>query len=272
MNFHGEDISVLQQYRVERFLMKRVIRAATLNIANSTYTQSLVRNLGGAKAEVSTVFPGFDPNKFDSVDSKAIPDKVSRRLTGSPVLLTVGRLQDRKGQDQVIRALPQVVKKFPDILYVVIGAPHGGNTELPDILAGLVAELNLSKNVSLLGEISDAHLPYFYAACDVFIMANRKDEGGDVEGFGIVFLEAGCFEKPVIGGKEGGSVDAILDGKTGLLVDGRSVDDIATAIIKLCSDRSTALKMGQEGRIHASNLTHKKMFERYQAEMMARQL
>ena len=126
MNFHGEDISVLQQYRVERFLMKRVIRAATLNIANSTYTQSLVRNLGGAKAEVSTVFPGFDPNKFDSVDSKAIPDKVSRRLTGSPVLLTVGRLQDRKGQDQVIRALRQVVKKFPDILYVVIAPPPTG--------------------------------------------------------------------------------------------------------------------------------------------------
>ena len=95
----------------------------------------------------------------------------------------MGRLQNRKGQDNVIRALPAVVERSPNVRYLILGDPHGENAGLPDMLKGLILELGLSENVSLISQISDAELPYFYANCDLFVMANCMDPRGDVEGF-----------------------------------------------------------------------------------------
>ncbi|MCP4370741.1 MAG: glycosyltransferase family 4 protein, partial [Deltaproteobacteria bacterium] len=93
------------------------------------------------------------------------------------------------------------------------------------------------------------------------------EPGGDVEGFGIVFLEAGFLGKPVIGGNSGGVPDAVQHGKTGLLVDGHSVEEIARGIITILSDKQLAQKMGEQGREFSLSMTHEKIFERYQALM-----
>ena len=99
-----------------------------------------------------------------------------------------------------------------------------------------------------MGEVADSDLSDYYALCDIFIMPNREEGAGDVEGFGIVFLEAGWMGKPVIGGRSGGVPDAVKDGETGLLVDGRSVPEIEEAVARLLSDPALARSMGDKGR------------------------
>lgn len=262
INFHGEDISVFQNYRVERRVMKHVIQRAHINLANSSFTESLIKNLGGAHVKTGIVYPGFNPCLLRHLE----PDKISqirRQAGGSPILLTVGRLQQRKGQDNVIRALPHVLRHFPNTTYYIVGSTHGGTEGLPDYLRQLASDLGVSRHVVLTGEVTCQDLPYYYAASDLFIMPNRDETGGDVEGFGIVFLEASFFGKPVIGGTSGGVPDAIQHEKTGLLVNGNSVEEIADAIIRILSDTALAHKMGEQGKEFALNMTHEKIFEQY---------
>ncbi len=266
INFHGEEISVLRHYKVERVLLKRVIRAADLNLANSTFTETLIKQVAGKHVNTAVIVPGCHPACFPP----STPEKVAalrQYFGGAPVLMTIGRLQRRKGQDQVIRALPQIIRHFPNVRYVIIGPEHGGTSGWQQHLSGLAAQLGVENHVLLIGEVEFEELSNYYTACDLFIMANRCEPGGDVEGFGIVFLEAGFFGKPVIGGNSGGVPDAIQHGKTGLLVDGTSVDDIAQGIITLLADPQRAQQMGEQGREFALSLTHTRVFEQYAALM-----
>ncbi len=267
VNHHGEEISVLQNYRAERFFLKTVIRSAHLNLANSTFTESLIKALGGSTSRTAVIHPGFNPKPLEI----SHPEKVTQfreRFKGKPIILTVGRLQERKGQDNVIRALPEVIQHFPDLKYVIVGSTHGGTEGLADTLQELAQQLGVSQHVVLLGEIENEDLPYYYAACDLFIMPNRHKSGGDVEGFGIVFLEAGFLGKPVIGGNSGGVPDAVQHGKTGLLVDGHSVEEITRGILKLLSDKQSAKEMGARGQTLSLSMTHEKVFEKYQTLMI----
>ncbi|MCP4372485.1 MAG: glycosyltransferase family 4 protein, partial [Deltaproteobacteria bacterium] len=219
INFHGEDIAVFQNYKVERFLMKRIIRSAQLNLANSSFTESLIKALGGSKIRTAVIHPGFNPKPLQVSDAKK-GLLLRERLNGEPIILTVGRLQRRKGQDNIIRALPEITKHFPEVKYVIVGSTYASTPGLTDELNKMATQLGVSQHVVLVGEVENEELPYYYKACDLFIMPNRDEPGGDVEGFGIVFLEAGFLGKPVIGGNSGGVPDAVQHGKTGLLVDG----------------------------------------------------
>ncbi|MBD3309039.1 glycosyltransferase [candidate division KSB3 bacterium] len=266
VNFHGEDIAVLQNYKVERFLLQRVIRAAQLNLANSRFTESLIQGLGGPQARTAVISPGFYPKPLEHLDQAKI-SQMREQIGGQPILLTVGRLQRRKGQDQVIRALPRVIRHFPEVKYVIVGSTQGGTAGLAESLQNLAEEVGVSQHVLLVGEVNHGVLPYYYAACDLFLMPNRREPGGDAEGFGIVFLEAGFLGKPVIGGNSGGVPDAVQHGKTGVLVDGESVEEIAEAILQILSDENLARTMSEQGRAFAQSLTHEKVFERYQTVM-----
>jgi phosphatidylinositol alpha-1,6-mannosyltransferase len=163
-------------------------------------------------------------------------------LGAAPVLLTVGRLQRRKGQDMVIHALPQILQSLPQVKYVIVGTGE----ELTS-LTTLAQELGVQDSVVFAGIVPDQELAAYYAACDVFIMPNRQI-GSDIEGFGMVYLEASAAGKPVVGGKSGGTDDAILSDVTGLRVDGNSSVEIANAIIDLLSTPDKAKAMGMHGR------------------------
>ncbi len=266
VNFHGEDISVLRQYRVERWLLKRIIRKAALNLANSRFTEKLVQALGGPGAKTAVVHPGFTPAHLRLPDPSRI-EALRARWGEGPILVTVGRIQQRKGQDNVIRALPNLVQRFPGLVYLMIGSSQGGTEGLAAELASLARELGIEKHVAMVGETADAELQDYYAFCDVFLMPNREVGAGDVEGFGIVFLEAGWMGKPVVGGRSGGVPDAVKDGETGLLVDGASVPDIEAAIAKLLSDPAMAKAMGTQGRRFAETMTDAGMFSRYRQSL-----
>ena len=266
INFHGEDIAVLQQYKVERFLMRTAILAAQLNLANSHFTERLIAELGGPKTRTAVVHPGFNPGALRIPDAQTVAN-LRKKLEGNPIILTVGRLQERKGQDQVIRALPELIKHFPDLKYVLAGSTHGGTAGLSEKLLELAEHLGVGRHVVLAGEVDNEDLSAYYAACDLFVMPNRDKPGEDVEGFGIVFLEAGFFEKPVIGGSSGGVPDAVQHGKTGVLVDGNSVEDIAQAVITILSDKERSRQMGEDGKEFALSLTYEKVFEHYRELM-----
>ena len=173
-------------------------------------------------------------------------DQVRARygLTGRPVIVCVSRLVPRKGQDILIRALPSIRRRSPDAALLVVG----GGPSLGRLQALARAE-GVDRDVVLTGSVPWQELPAHYDAGDVFVMPCRTRRAGlEVEGLGIVFLEASATGLPVVAGRSGGSPDAVLDGETGLVVDGTSVADVAAAVTGLLADPQRAAAMGARGR------------------------
>lgn len=243
---HGNEILDAMQGEWEGH--RYAIRNADCVFANSHYTGDLLRAAGVRSDRIEVVHPGCDVDRFRP---KVISADERRALLGphaaSKVILTVGRLVARKGHDLVIRALPRVLKDHPDTCYLIVGSGPA-----KPAIAGLVEELRLGNKVIFLENAKDSELLNLYNVCDVFVMPSRANlDACDVEGFGIVFLEANACGKPVIAGRSGGIGDAVLDGLTGLLVDPGSSDALAEALSQMLGDPSYATQLGRQGRERA---------------------
>jgi phosphatidyl-myo-inositol dimannoside synthase len=160
------------------------------------------------------------------------------------VVVCVSRLVRRKGQDTLLRAWPRVLDKVRDAaLLIVSGGPYSAH------LRQLSERIGVAPSVRFTGPVPAAELPAHYAAGDVFAMPCRTRRGGlDVEGLGIVYLEASAAGLPVVGGDSGGAPDAILAGESGYVVPGRDVEALAGRLIELLTDPVTARSMGEKGR------------------------
>jgi len=256
---HGEDVSVALTSRELTWVMRRVYHGAAAVIANSRHTRQSLLDLGIPSDRVHVVYPGVDPNRFSPlVDGRA----VRRRYLGEgdTMLLTVGRLQRRKGHDLVIFALAEIADSTPGLRYVI-----AGDGEERRRLERLVAERGLTRCVTFAGAVSDGELPAYFAACDVFLMPNRR-EGADIEGFGIAFLEAAASGKPAIGGTTGGAPEAVEDGRTGVLVSGTDAHELAGAIVRLAGDPDARRRLGHAGR---SRVLERFTWDRAAAEVTA---
>jgi phosphatidyl-myo-inositol dimannoside synthase len=237
---HGEELPIVASSRELTWIMRRVHRRAAALLANSRNTASLLTALGNPPERVHVVHPGVDPTRFR-------PDAASQDLRqrlgrgADLVLLSVGRLQARKGHDLVIRALPAFGTR-PILRYVIAGeGPE------KDRLTALATSLGLGDRVEFLGKVPPAELPGLYAASDIFVHPNRV-EGADFEGFGIVFLEAAAAGLPAIGGRSGGVPEAVEDGVTGLLVGGRDVEELQRAILSLAQSKPLRERVGAAAR------------------------
>ncbi|MFF1265816.1 glycosyltransferase family 4 protein [Streptomyces anulatus] len=165
-------------------------------------------------------------------------------LGGRPVVLCAARLVPRKGQDTLIRALPAVRRAVPDAVLLLTGDGPYART-----LRRLAADTGVADAVVLAGGQPHAAMPEHYAACDVFAMPCRtRRRGLEVEGLGIVFLEAAASGLPVLVGDSGGAPDTVRDGETGHVVDGRDVAAVADRLVELLRDRAAARAMGEKGR------------------------
>jgi phosphatidylinositol alpha-1,6-mannosyltransferase len=165
-------------------------------------------------------------------------------LTGRPVVVCVSRLVPRKGQDALIRALPEIQRRVPGTALLCVG----GGPDVPR-LRRLAAETGVADDVVLTGSVPWEELPAHYDAGDVFAMPCRTRRAGlEVEGLGIVYLEASATGLPVVAGRSGGSPDAVLDGQTGHVVDGTAVPQVADAVAGLLEDPERARAMGAAGR------------------------
>ncbi len=194
-------------------------------------------------ARMRRLAPGVDETVFHpGAGGAAIRARYG--LAGRPLVVCVSRLVPRKGQDALIHAWPHVLRAVPDAaLLIVGGGPYRATLER------LRVELGVAGAVHLAGPVPWEELPAHYDAGDVFAMPCRtRKRGLDVEGLGIVYLEASATGLPVIAGDSGGAPDAVLDGETGLVVDGRSVRAVAEAVVALLEDPSGARAMGEKGR------------------------
>jgi phosphatidylinositol alpha-1,6-mannosyltransferase len=195
-----------------------------------------------AAQQMVKIAPGIDVDHFCPQDASELRREL--KLENKRVIVSVGRLVHRKGQDRLIQALPQILKSVPDAHILMVGqGPYLSH------LKKLVARHNLNEHVSFIGRIQYAQLPQYICAGDVFAMPSRSRFFGlEVEGLGIVYLEASACGLPVIAGSSGGAPDAVLDGVTGFVVDGENKHEIAAAAIKLLNDGDKAQAIGLAGR------------------------
>lgn len=227
---------------------RRGLQSADCVFANSHFTVDLLKQAGVQDDRIEIIHPGCDVKTFQPC---FVSDEYRKALLGShargPVVLTVGRLVVRKGHDVMIRALPQLLKDMPDICYLIVGKGPA-----KPMLQELANQIGVGENVLFMESIEDGDLLKVYNLCDVFVMPSRADlKSCDVEGFGIVYLEANACGKPVIGGRSGGIADAVVDGETGLLVTPDSPEALAKAIRSLFIDKEYANRLGRQGRERA---------------------
>lgn len=228
---YGNDYLAAQK-RWHRPLFNRLLINARPLITITQSNAQRLEELGAGKALV--IYPGTDPARFSPLDSPK---------STNAVLLTVGRLVPRKGIDTVLEALSLLHEGFPGISYRIAGA---GPDEAR--LRTLVERLELQNIVQFLGKVPDDALPDVYRQADIFVMPVREEaQGASIEGFGIVYLEASASGLPVIVGRSGGAVEAVLDGETGLVAESNA-EAVATALTTLLNDETLCKRLGATGR------------------------
>ena len=237
---HGEELTGWgsgAKYRTMCFTLRHADRV----VANSDNTRDELLRMGVSAKKITVIYPGVNIHSFrPGLPFDDLREGLGLR-DGQKLVLSVGRLSRRKGFDMVIRSLPKLIEQGLDIHYALIGIGEDN-----DYLAGLATELGVKERVHLLGHVEPEDLPRWYNACEVFVMPNR-DINGDTEGFGMVYLEAAACAKPSIAGMAGGTGNAVIDGTTGLRVDGEKLDDITAALEKLLTNQEDASRLGSQG-------------------------
>lgn len=254
---HGMDLGLPQTKLTKLFPIIKMVQKKKLTkilsnakyiIANSSATAKIALEKGAKQDSIKILNP--------SVDEPVIPDsshinevRAKYNLENKKVLLTVGRLVSRKGQDFIIKSLPILAKEFPDLVYVIVGEGRYRNQ-----LETLARSLNIQDKIIFTGKTSNEDKNALLAISDIFAMISR-DEKGDIEGFGMVYLEAGWLEKPVIAGNSGGVPDAIKDGYNGYLINPDNSDEFIEKVRLLLKNPEVAKTIGKNGREWAKRFT-----------------
>jgi len=209
-------------------------------LTTSLAKKTLIAEIGISKNRLKVIYHGTPQVKY--ITQNKIKDKL--KLNNKKVLSSIGLINSSKGINLVVEALPDIIKEHKDVVYLIVGT----GTYLSE-LKKLVDRLNLNNQVIFLGAVSDQTLATLYKLSKIFIMP-AKDIQGDVEGFGIVYLDANSFGLPVIAGNTGGVKEAVLDNKTGILIDPNNKGELGQAILKLINDKELYSKMSQAGIKH----------------------
>ena len=240
---HGHEVG-WSMLPVARSVLRRIGDGTDAMTFVSRYTRSRFASAFGPEASLEYLPPGVDTDRFrpDPAGRAELRDRY--RLGGRPTVVCVSRLVPRKGQDVLIKALPSIRRRADGAALVIVG----GGPYLKS-LRTLAQDCGVADHVTFTGGVPDDELPAHHALADLFAMPCRTRGGGmDVEGLGIVFLEASATGVPVIAGESGGAPEAVQHNKTGLVVDGRSVEKVADAVTELLTDRDRGAAMGAAGR------------------------
>lgn len=223
-------------------VMAEIARSIDVATYLGDFTRSAIEPRFKDSSKLIKIAPGIDTEHFKPSDSALL--RQAHGIAGRPSIISVGRLVHRKGQDRLIEAMPQILREIPDAVLVFVGeGPH------QKTLDALVDKYDLRNHVKFIGRIPYPELPRYIGMGDIFAMPSRSRLFGlEVEGLGIVYLEASACGLAVVGGASGGAPDAVRSGETGFVVDGNNVGDIAARIIELLKDKNLRLAMGQAGR------------------------
>jgi phosphatidyl-myo-inositol dimannoside synthase len=225
------------------FAMRKIGNHCDVITYLGPFTRDAIKSSLGKNPELVQIAPGIATSVFrPGRQPRDLAKKF--KLSKGRTIICVGRLVKRKGQDQLIKAMPEVLSKVPDAKLIFVGeGPLRGKLEK------LSRKLKIEKSIIFFGRIEHSLLPKYFLLGDIFAMPSRsRNFGLEVEGLGIVYLEASASGLPVIGGASGGAPDAVLAGKTGYVVNGGNTREISEKIIDLLNDKTKAKKMGANGR------------------------
>ncbi|HNW19851.1 MAG TPA: glycosyltransferase family 4 protein [bacterium] len=241
---HGMDWGQAMKRPRKRWLVSRIIARASSVIAANSYVAGLVKQAWPSITNrLIIINPGLSQTTSPTIsDTYRQQLRQQYGLVDQKILLTVGRLVERKGVDQVLRALPELINKYPNLYYLVVGqGPYLATCQQ------LASDLAVNSRVIFITDADDQQRAAWYQLADIFIMPARQ-LAGDFEGFGIVYLEANQAGKPVIAGRSGGVADAVVDGLNGLMVDPNSSYEIIAAVSRLLDDSAFSQQLGQAGQ------------------------
>lgn len=222
--------------------LRRVYNASLSAIAISHFTRDALERFGVEAERIDVIHPGArpasprTPSELDAIRYRYV-------LDGKRVILAVGRLIERKGHRTLIEAMPRILEQVPDAHLVIVGQ---GPTM--SACSRLAQQSDMREHVTFAGPLEDNEVAGLYAVCDVFALPTGTGPKGQVEGFGLVFAEAHAYGKPVVAGRSGGVIDAVLDGETGLLVEPGDAAAVADAIVCVLTDPELANRLGENGR------------------------
>jgi len=240
---HGLEF-MLAAVPVVRTRMRRAFAGAKVVFTVSRFMQHKLRRAIPWEVPTMPLPPGVDLERFHpGVSGLAVRKRYG--LGDRPVVACISRLVPRKGQDVLLRAWPRVLRRVPDAALLLVGdGPY--RRELTRLRA------RVEGPVVFAGQVSEDELPAHYAAGDVFAMPCRDERFGfEVEGLGIVYLEAAASGRPVLAGRSGGAPEAVANGETGFVVDGTDVSDVTEALVTLLQDPAEARRLGKAGRARA---------------------
>lgn len=264
---HGLDL--IYRSAVYQELIVRWLPFVDLVIANSQHTAGLARSKGVAERSVTVIPPGVDAASFaGETDCTAL--KQVRGLNDRKIILFVGRLARRKGVKEFIEhSLTQIVTELPEALFLIVGENPTESLAHHDDVAGeirnAVARQGLDKHVRMLGAVGDCELKQIYSMCDLLVLP-VLDISDDVEGFGMVALEAAAAGKPVVATRVGGVLDAVADGESGILVAAGDYSSLSQAVVVLLRDPERSRAMGERGATRARDeFAWGKICQRYSA-------
>ena len=250
---HGKEIN----HSVDSLINKRIIKSLEKSdfvIANSNFTKELGIKIGIKASKINIIFPGIEIPK--NIDNKYISEAESIYLDGFPKIITVARLDKRKGHDNVLMLIKNLKIKFPKIKYVSVGF---GDEEKK--LKNLCNELGIQKDVIFLKDVAKNLKLALIKKANLCLMPSRIEKKS-VEGFGISFMEAASYGVGSIGGKDGGASDAIIHNETGLICDGNDLSSIYESVLKFF-DEQNYLNFGKSSLNFSKNFYWDKIVKKY---------
>ncbi len=240
---HGADLLEFSDRFLTGRLVRKILGMATKVIVNSRFTAEVVLSHGVPLSRVRVVNPVVDPSRFSHPKMSAII-RARFGLENRKVMLTVGRLVERKGHDTVIRAMRSILDHVPDAHYLI-----AGDGPYKDTLQKMARDLGVQDRVTFAGFVPDDELPEWYCATDLFVMISREITArGDVEGFGIVYLEASAAGQAIVAGDSGGVPDAVEEGMGGILVPPNDAVALAATLSRVLGDTELRRSMASAGR------------------------
>ncbi len=237
VSFHGMDIHFAQLKSRKAKMFKHIVQGSRGVFVNSEYTLSLLKNVELIGKPQTIVYPCANVVG----DAENIDYKIEH-------IISVGRLVPRKGHYNLILAIDQLKDKYPNLSCTIVG--DGPERER---LQSLIQERGLMDKVTLTGRLADEELVSEYKKASLFVLPANEDTSGDVEGFGIVFLEAASFGLPCITGKSGGVGESVINNETGIVLEENTVDSLVEAIEKMFLNRELMVQYGQAGKKRAQS-------------------
>ncbi len=235
---HGNEIIIKNNNHNER--VKKILENTDAIVVNSNYTKRLLNNISNNLENVKTIYPGIKINKH------YFEEKINLNQ-GSPTLLTLARLEKRKGHALILKSIMNLKKYFPKIQYVIAGEGEELNN-----IKNKIKEYNLENNVNLVGTVNENQKNYIFSNTDLMIMPTLDESSAkSIEGFGIAYIEAANFKIPSIASDVGGTPEAVIHNKTGLII--KDMDQLDEAIKNLLDKTENRLKLGHNAKIRVEN-------------------